>query len=448
MNMRHLGWMILLLLPALAAAQTVNDSSLIVQTYLSGLDTPSGAAFLGNTHDALITQKNDGKVLLMRDRHIVGTALDLPVANDSERGLLSITLSPGFATDNLVYLYYTVAKKDGGAPIANRISRYRWTGSKLVLDRNVIDLPATPGPNHNGGKIAFDPKGKLLAVIGDLNRDELTTNFEKSKTLTATSAIIRIQPSGGVVPTNPFASGPRTAIDDIYAYGVRNSFGLAVDPVTGALWDTENGPSRMDEINQVSAGFNSGWQDIMGPRARNGGSPVLANLGAQSFYSDPEFSWATPVAPTDLHFFNSPRLGDSYRNDLFVGDANTGSLFHFDLTSNRRALSLGGSLADLVADNTPDDRLAEQSSVLFGDGFGIVSDIFTGPGGMYVLSLSDGKMYRITQALPGSAPIQLQSLRLTAVPEPSSALLLLITLPAFAHRRRPLRRSGNSASLR
>src|SRR5436190_1342963 len=109
-----------------ATAQTVNDPSLTVQTYLRGLSQPTGAAFLNDAGDMLITQKNDGRVLLVKNKQIVGTALDLPVANDSERGLLSIALSPTFATDKLVYLYHTAAATDGGTPISNKISRYRF----------------------------------------------------------------------------------------------------------------------------------------------------------------------------------------------------------------------------------------------------------------------------------------------------------------------------------
>jgi len=88
----------------------------------------------------------------MNGRQITGTALDLPVATDSERGLLGIALSPTYDADHFVYLYYTAAQQDGGAPISESIKRYSFDGSKLTFKKKVIDLPATPGPNHNAGE--------------------------------------------------------------------------------------------------------------------------------------------------------------------------------------------------------------------------------------------------------------------------------------------------------
>src|SRR5262245_26541374 len=148
---------VLLALCSAAGAQSVVDSNLKVETYLTGLDSPTGIAFLNGSGDALVTQKNDGRVLFVHNRKVVGGALDLTVSNESERGLLSIVLSPNFATDNRVFLYHTVASADGSASLANRISRYRWNGSKLIFDRTIIDLPPGPGPNHDGGKMLIDP---------------------------------------------------------------------------------------------------------------------------------------------------------------------------------------------------------------------------------------------------------------------------------------------------
>src|SRR4051812_43407658 len=95
------------LLSSLTLAATVVDPNLKVQTWVRGLNNPTGIAYLNGNGDALITQKNDGKVLFVQGKSITGTALDLPVANASEEGLLGIALSPTFATDQHVYLYYT-----------------------------------------------------------------------------------------------------------------------------------------------------------------------------------------------------------------------------------------------------------------------------------------------------------------------------------------------------
>jgi glucose/arabinose dehydrogenase len=427
-----------------AVAQTVVDPNLKVQRWVRGLDQPTGIAFVDNGATALVLEKSTGRVQIVRNRAIAGTAIDLPVANDSERGLLGIALDPGFCvTSSFIYLSYTRANSDGGAAIDNRVERYRWLQSKLVFDRRVLTRPASPGPNHDGGKIAFGFDGKLYAIAGDVNRNERTENFENSGSITATAAVLRVTSSGAHVPANPFFGNGSRPLADIYAYGIRNSFGLAFDPVTHDLWDTENGPDRFDEINRLTPGFNSGWQDIMGPTSRNGGSTgTLVSLGAAAHYEDPKLSWKTPVAPTDAYFMETSRLGGQYTHDLFVGTVlDGGVIFDINLTRTRKSLSLTGPLADGVADNASGSLLAEQSSIVFGNGFGVVTDFQAGPGGLYVTSLTNGALYRITTVSTGSAPF------VSAVPEPLAlSLVVFATVLLRRHSRTTTRRQGGKAS--
>src|SRR3954469_22048234 len=137
-------------------AQTVVDPNLRVQTWAKGLDQPTGVAFVDNGATALVLEKSTGRVRVVQNRARPGTAIDLPVANDSERGLLGIALDPGFGvTSSFVYLSYTRSSADGGDALDNRVERYRWLHGHLVLDRKVLVRPAVPGPNHNAGKVAF-----------------------------------------------------------------------------------------------------------------------------------------------------------------------------------------------------------------------------------------------------------------------------------------------------
>lgn len=429
---RLLGFVAAVCLSSVAPGQSLTDPALTINTWVpGGLESPTGAAIYNSRGDMFVIEKDTGRVKVVRDRRVRGTLLDLPVANDSERGLLGLALSPSFATDNLVYLYHTAASADGGEPLSNKISRYRYTGSSLEFDRKVIDLPGTPGPNHDGGKITFGPDGRLYAVIGDMRRNDATSNTAGGP-VALTAAVLRLQPNG-VPPTgNPFHTGsagsPQNAI---YAYGIRNSFGIAFDPVTGDLWNTENGPGSFDEINRVFRGFNSGWDQIMGPVARNGGTaPDLVSLGPAAVYDDPKLAWVKPVAPTDLEFMPNARLGGGYKNDLFVGTLKEGKLLHFDLTGTRKSLRLAGALADGVADNTS-DLFAEQEAIVLGTDFGVITDLFSGPGGMYVVSLTNNAIYRITTA-PTS--------RAAPVPEPSMGLVAAALLAAGL--RRSTARSG------
>src|SRR5690606_26378398 len=123
------------------------------------LSAPTGFVFLTPTK-FLVTEKNTGIVKIMEDGVVTGEALDLDVSNNSERGLLSIELDPEFSTNNLVYLYYSARSISGdgsGNILANRVSRFTWNGTNLVSEQILVDLPGTPGPNHDGGIIRFGP---------------------------------------------------------------------------------------------------------------------------------------------------------------------------------------------------------------------------------------------------------------------------------------------------
>ncbi|MDO8684579.1 MAG: PQQ-dependent sugar dehydrogenase, partial [Armatimonadota bacterium] len=246
-----------------------------------------------------------------------------------------------------------------------------------------------PGPNHDGGTMVFGPDGKLYVVIGELNRDGQLQNVSGGAAPDNTGVIFRINDDGSAPSDNPFfALGGNLA--KYFAYGIRNSFGLAFDPLTRALWDTENGPTNYDEINLVQPGFNSGWNRIMGPVSRDaeGTTDLVQFPGSQ--YADPKFSWFNTVGPTAIAFLNSNGLGPRYENDVFVGDINNGRLYHFKPNAARNGFIFANAgLADLVADNG-----AELQEVIVGTGFGGITDLKVGPDGLlYVLSFSLGKIF-------------------------------------------------------
>ena len=153
------------------------------------------------------------------------------------------------------------------------------------------------------------------------------------------------------------------------------------------LWDTENGTSK-DEINLVEPGFNSGWRKVMGLSSLESGfdPDELVDFEGRGKYSDPEFVWNKRVGPTALKFFNSYTYGKEYHNDMFVADWHKGNIYHFDLNQERTELALTGNLRDKIADNVD-----ELEGVIFGKGFGGITDLEVGPDGyLYVLSLHQG----------------------------------------------------------
>jgi glucose/arabinose dehydrogenase len=365
---------------------------------------------------------------------LLGTVLDVPVNSQSERGMLGIAIDSG--NPPYVFLYYTEAPVDGDPPIANSIYRYTWNPTLGVLESPllVLDLPVLPGPNHDGGLVLLGPPGEapglgdgslLYAVIGDLNRNGQLQNFPAGDAPDSTSVILRVQQDGAPAPSNPFTPfcsvATTTACSDdfdcpgetcitevasYWVYGVRNSFGMALDPVTGDLWDTENGPSTYDEVNRFDPGDNSGWEQIMGPDLRDpqGVSDLWDVPGQGSTYSDPEFSWFDTIAPTGIAFLIDSSLGPAYDDVVLVADSNNDALYAFPLNAQRKSLDLTGfsGVSDLVADND-----GERDQFLFGSGFGRPTDLKIGPDGhLYVVAIADGAIYRVVPE-PGEMAGQL-----------------------------------------
>lgn len=482
-----LGWFSLR--PAAQAPlPTLSDSNLIVRQVIGNLEQPTTMAFLG-ANEFLVLEKASGRVKHVINGALAQVVLDLAVNNASERGLLGIALHPQFAANRFVYLYWTCIAPAGPSTFAptattcpavpatgadssdimavpllgNRVDRFAWDGTALRFDRNIVTLRSfqndrtngVPRGNHDGGVIRFGGDGKLYLVIGDNGRRGHLQNLAEGgkgdpngddqfggpapDNAHFTGVILRLNDDGSAPADNPFANPgaqitaeARANVQKIFAYGVRNSFGLAFDPVSGDLWDEQNGDDTFDEINRVTAGSNLGWIQTMGPIARVGQfraieltiaprdlqqarwspgeisvSPeqALARLvmypGAH--YDDPEFSWKYAIAPAAIGFLRGDALGADYANDLFVGASRTtlqdGYLLRFDISADRHAIaSADPRLGDRVADNLDKFEITESESLQFGRGFGVGTDIQTGPNGnLFVVSLSNGAVYEISR---------------------------------------------------
>jgi len=385
----HLTLTGLIVLAALraAAAQTV-PSGFIVSTPVTGISQPITCTFVA--HNDLLVLTKDGNVHHVQNGVVSLPILTLAVSTSSERGLLGIARHPDFTpTSGFIYLYYTNL-----SPLEHRITRYTWNGSALTTPTPIATLPAPPGPNHDGGIILFGPDRKLYAIIGDLNRDEKTQNYEASPLLSETGVILRLNDDGSTPSDNPLDA--TAGWERMYAYGIRNSFGMAFDELTGTLWDTENGPGDYDEVNRIPPGFNSGWEDIMGPDSRDPQNVSNLLIVPGAAYVDPEFSWVSTVAPTAIRFLHSPRFAAAIRDSCFVGDNNNGNLYRYDMNPARTGFVLAGGLTDKVADD-----VAERNSVRWGFNFSSITDLQIGPDGyLYVVSIGSGNIYRIRPQFP------------------------------------------------
>jgi aldose sugar dehydrogenase len=368
--------------------------------------------------------------------------------------------------------------------LGNRVDRFTWNGSTLTYDRNLITLrafqndaapdppgqaetqdgqPQPPRGNHNGGVIRFGPDDRLYVQMGDNGRRGALQNLPdgpggptrlddqfggpEPDDAHLTGVILRLNDDGTAPRNNPFFRAGAELDDEIgrniqkiFAYGIRNGFGMAFDPYSGNLWEQENGDDSFSELNRVEPGFNSGWVQIMGPPERiqqfktiettvtpNPPDPnAMTYFGLQQLrwspvniadsprealarlfmlpgahYSAPEFTWKFETSPGGIGFVKGRALGRRFEGDLFVAAARPalegGHLFRFQLSRNRRSISsTDPRLRDRVADNTFKFDITESESLLIGRNFGVGTDVQTGPNGhLYVVSLSNGAVYEI-----------------------------------------------------
>jgi len=383
----------------------VLDSLLKVEVVVEDLDTPTTMAFLA-PNDFLILEKDKGTV----QRVINGQTLDRPlldvnVANSVERGMCGIAVST-IGSKTYVFLYFTeIEDKDGSdrvgkAPIGNRLYKYELVDNKLVNPTLLLDLPAIPGPRHNGGAIEIGPDNNIYVPVGDIDGSfkvdfeaTETQNFQKGIDADGRSGILRIKQDGE--PVGEGILGESMPLRLYYAYGIRNSFGLDFDPITGSLWDTENGPHEGDEINLVYPGFNSGWHEIYGfsTSLEKFNKNNLVTFDGKGKYDEPKIAWSKSTGLTSLIFLDSDKLGSQYRNDMFVGDVHNGRIYHFKLNNERNDLILPKVLA---GKSTVNPTVSEAKEIVFGEGFGGITDLTLGPDGyLYVVSIGQGKVFRI-----------------------------------------------------
>lgn len=411
----------------------LNDSSLKAELFFQqeieregGTLSPVSTMTFLNDDDILILNKNEGIV----NRIVNGVLLEEPlldanVANKRERGMLGIDATNEYfsadinRSDDLirVFLYYTESQNNDGSDICketyicisdtetkgNKLYSYELRNGKLVNPKLLLNLPSWPAPSHNGGTIEIGSDKNLYVTTGDLvgsdNESSRTRaqNYRNGTEPDGRAGILRVTLEGK--PVSEGILGNEFPVNLYYAYGIRNSFGIDFDPVTGQLWDTENGPDFGDEINLVEPGFNSGWYKlqgiwkprydsirggdlIAGDRLLNPDIDYLENFDGKGEYSQPEFTWNYTVGPTALKFLHSDTYPKIYKDDLFVGDTNNGYLYHFDLNENRTTLKLDGVLNDKIA-----DKPEELKEIIFGSNFGQITDIELSPDGyLYILS--------------------------------------------------------------
>jgi glucose/arabinose dehydrogenase len=406
------------------------------------LELPTTMTFLGKD-DFLVLEKNKGLV----QRIINGSKLEKPLLDlnvSAFNGALGIAaikpkapqeLNNASKVDAYVFIYYDESEVGDCSckPNASRLYRYELVnnGTELANAKLFISLPigGTYPLLHEGGPVKIGPDGNVYLMVGDIRSvpeggivvKNKAVNYNDGNKPDGRAGILRFNIEGGPVKKEGIL-GHNYPLNLYYAYGIRNSFGFTFDPVTGNMWDSENGPDYGDEINLVEPGFNSGWAFEMGTKpvsddilfSKNDLPKTMVDFNGRGKYSPPEFVWQKPVGPTALTFLGSEQFG-VLKNDLLAADY-LGNIYHFTLNENRTKLIVDGGLDNdtsthdftlldedrtkLTLDGGLENPMpviwgSEQASV-FGGSFGIITDMQIGPdGNLYIVSESLGKIFKV-----------------------------------------------------
>lgn len=398
---------------------------------------------------ALVVSRADGRVrrldLSAGQVAVPGaTVLDLPIVtatltdDQSEYGVQGLSLHPGFSSNGWVYVKYDrsrlpdadipqAAFDNFADPAENVIERYVWNplagpggtsepaSGLLEFDQRLVSVPLNTR-YHHGGPIAFGPATggtiRMFTGYGDLRNDGYLAKNVPAGLVDLPGTIASFTDGGLPAPGNPFGpgSGSPPGTEAWFAYGSRNSFGLAVDPITGDLWQTDNGEFLYDEVNRVPPGANLGWSRIMGPIGHPRQTGSIAGLAALpgSQYQDPSFAWFQTQGVTSIHFLAGSALGPAWDDGVIVANYNTGYVWLFRLDGERRGFVLNNpGLRDRV-----DDRVSflanpigtEAAELLWGRNFnppfrGVVS-MTRGVDGLPYLLTAAGQLIRIGRTCP------------------------------------------------
>src|SRR5215470_7020588 len=283
------------------AKQTAVKTTIIA----SGLWHPWSLAWLPNG-DMLVTERN-GKLRTVRDGRLDPDGIAGVPAVHSVRlsGLMEVLPHPKFSENHFVYLTYTkdIAKDE----VATTLARGRLEGRELKDVKDILICDTWAGDGGSGSRLAFGKDGMLYMTTGASNGNAA------QKGTSLRGKILRLRDDGTPAPGNPFAGKPGYKAE-IYSMGHRNSLGLAFNPVTGDLWNNENGPYGGDEINIIKPGKNYGWPKVSYGREYSG--PKIPSFGEGM--TPPIVFWAPSIAPSGMAFYTGDRFPE-WKNNVLVG---------------------------------------------------------------------------------------------------------------------------------
>lgn len=264
----------------------------------------------------LLVTEREGTMRIVTPEGKVGDAIaGLPKVNPSgQGGLLGIRVDPAFDTNRMVYWVFSEPSPNGNL---TAVAKGKLSADEKKIEGATVIYRATPaykGNLHYGGRILIAPDGNLLISTGE--RSDLVTRPQAQSLNSGLGKVIRITKEGKPAAGNPFA-GQAGARPELYSYGHRNVQSLALDPVTGDLWEAEFGPRGGDELNHIQPGKNYGWPTIT-YGIEYSGEKVGDAIQQKEGLEQPVYYWDPVVSPSGMTFYTGDRIPE-WKNNLFIG---------------------------------------------------------------------------------------------------------------------------------
>lgn len=302
------------------------------QVVVEGLKSPWGIAELPDGR-LLITEKEGTMRIVDPTAKTIGEAITgIPkVDAQGQGGLLGVTLDPDFASNRMVY--WTFAEPVSGGNHTAVAKGKLSADEKSIESATVIyqALPTYNGKLHYGGRILFGKDGNIFVSTGE--RSDLETRPQAQQLNSALGKIVRITKDGKPAAGNPF-EGQADAKPEIYSYGHRNVQGLAFDPVSGELWDSEFGPRGGDEINLVKPGKNYGWPIITYGIEYSGGEIGNPPIQQKDGLEQPVYYWDPVLSPSGMTFYKGSNVPE-WENNLFIGGLSSTHIARLVIKDNK-----------------------------------------------------------------------------------------------------------------
>lgn len=332
------------------------------------LKSPWGIAALPDGR-FLITQKSGTMRIASPDGILSDAIAGVPSVNDNgQGGLLGLALDPAFSSNRMVYWVFSDKTPEGNL---TAVAKGRLSANEKTIENAQVIYRATPAHNsslHYGGRILFDKTGNIFISTGE--RSDLETRPQAQYLNSALGKVIRITPDGKPAPGNPFEHDPK-ARPELYSYGHRNVQSLAINPLTGDLWEAEFGPRGGDELNRIQPGKNYGWP-IITYGIEYSGPKIGEGIQQKEGMEQPVYYWDPVISPSGMTFYDSDVIPE-WKDNLFIS-------------------SLSGThIARLVIKN---NKVVGEERLLSAEGQRF-RDITQGQDGALYAVTDQGRLYRI-----------------------------------------------------